>query len=130
MNHGYPLDAVQDFLTIKHIAPDTSIVGNPPFADEIAQHAIALNPIKMALIWPLARVVAAWPWLAEAPLARVWMLTPRPAIPPGSYLAAGKKPEEVPASNSAGCCSSAGTSGCLNLAGCFATGTGNEVPRN
>jgi hypothetical protein len=93
MNHGYPLDAVEDFLAVERIAPDISIVANPPFTDEIAQHAIALNPIKMALIWPLARVVAAWPWLAGAPLARVWMLTPRPAMPPGSYLAAGKKPE-------------------------------------
>jgi len=47
----------------------------------------------MALIWPFARIVAAWPWLAEAPLAHVWMMTPRPAMPPASYIAAGKKPE-------------------------------------
>jgi hypothetical protein len=93
VDRGYPLDAIQDFLTIKHLSPDVSIVGNPPFTDEIAQHAIALNPIKMALIWPLARVVAAWPWLAKAPLSHVYMLTPRPALPPGNYIAAGKRPE-------------------------------------
>jgi hypothetical protein len=92
VDRGYPLDAVEDFLNIKHIASDVSIVANPPFTDEIAQHAIKLNPIKLALIWPLARVVAAWPWLAEAPLARVLLLTPRPAMPPGSYIARGERP--------------------------------------
>jgi hypothetical protein len=47
----------------------------------------------MALIWPLARLVAAHEWLSTAPLARVLMMTPRPPMPPGSYIAAGKKPE-------------------------------------
>jgi len=92
-DRGYPLDAVEDFLNIDHIDPKTSIVGNPPFTDAIVQHAIKLNPIKMALVWPFARIVAAWPWLATAPLAHIWMLTPRPAMPPASYIAAGKKPE-------------------------------------
>jgi hypothetical protein len=93
-DRGYEhLDAIEDFSTIDHIDPEVSIVGNPPFTDAIAQHAIRLNPIKMALIWPFARIVAAWPWLADAPLARVYMLTPRPAMPPASYIAEGKKPE-------------------------------------
>jgi hypothetical protein len=91
---GYAqFDGIQDFLKVDHLDRDVSIVGNPPFEDEIVQHAIGLDPIKMALIWPLARIVAAWPWLAEAPLAYVWMMTPRPALPPASYIAAGKKPE-------------------------------------
>jgi hypothetical protein len=90
----YPaFDGVLDFLTVDRIDPDVSIVGNPPFTDAIAQHAIRLDPIKMALVWPFARIVAAWPWLATAPLAHVWMLTPRPAMPPASYIEAGKKPE-------------------------------------
>jgi hypothetical protein len=92
-DHGYPLDAIQDFLSVGRLDPDVSIVGNPPFDDHLIQHAIGLDPIKMALIWPFARLVAAWPWLATAPLAHVWMMTPRPAMPPGSYLAAGRKPE-------------------------------------
>jgi hypothetical protein len=92
-DRGYAqLDGIQDFLEVDHLDRDISIVGNPPFTDAIAQHAIALDPIKMALIWPFARIVAAWPWLAEAPLARVWALSPRPSMPPASYLAAGKKP--------------------------------------
>jgi hypothetical protein len=93
-DRGYAqLDGIQDFLKVDHLDRDVSIVGNPPFVDEIVQHAIGLDPIKMCLIWPFARIVAAWPWLAEAPLVHVWMLTPRPAMPPASYLAAGKKPE-------------------------------------
>jgi hypothetical protein len=93
VDRGFPLDETLDFLTVDRIDPETSIIGNPPFADAIAQHAIRLDPIKMALIWPFARIVAAWPWLADAPLARVYMLTPRPAMPPASYVAEGKKPE-------------------------------------
>jgi hypothetical protein len=85
---GYPLDSVKDFLEIERIRDaNISIVSNPPFEDPIAQHAIRLNPVKMALIWPFARVVAAWPWLADAPLARVLLFTPRPPMPPGSYIA-------------------------------------------
>jgi hypothetical protein len=93
VDRGHHLDAVEDFLAVDHVDPDVSIVGNPPFTDSIAQHAIKLDPIKMPLIWPFARIVAAWPWLATAPLAHIWMLTPRPALPPASYLEAGKKPE-------------------------------------
>jgi hypothetical protein len=93
-DRGYArLDGLQDFLTVERLDSNVSIVGNPPFVDAIVQHAIALDPVKAALIWPFARIVAAWPWLAEAPLAHVWLLTPRPAMPPGSYIAAGRKPE-------------------------------------
>jgi hypothetical protein len=94
-DRGYPLDEIKDFLDVECVADGVSIVSNPPFEDEIAQHAIRLDPIKMALIWPLARVVAAWPWLAAAPLARVLLLTPRPPLPPGDYIAAGRKPESA-----------------------------------
>jgi hypothetical protein len=90
---GYPLDAIKDFLDVERISTNVSIVGNPPFEDTIAQHAVRLDPVKMALLWPFARLVAAWPWLAAAPLARVRMLTPRPALPPGSYIESGRKPE-------------------------------------
>lgn len=90
---GFPLDRTQDFLTVDRLDPEVSICGNPPFRDHILQHVIALNPVKAALLWPLARLVAACDWLGCAPLARVLMLTPRPPMPPASYIAAGKKPE-------------------------------------
>jgi hypothetical protein len=90
------LDEVKDFLTVHslgHLDPNVSLVGNPPFDDEILQHCIHLDPIKMAMIWPLARLVAAHEWLSHAPLAHIWMMTPRPAMPPLSYLEAGLKPQ-------------------------------------
>jgi hypothetical protein len=94
VDRGYErLNKLKDFLTVNHVRDDLSIVGNPPFDDRILQHAIGLNPIKMALIWPLARLVAAHEWLHSAPLARVLMMTPRPSMPPGSYIASGKKPQ-------------------------------------
>jgi hypothetical protein len=93
VNRSFPLDTTVDFLTVQHLDLDVSIVGNPPFDDVVIKHAIRLNPVKMALIWPFARIVAAWPWLATAPLTHVYMLTPRPAMPPASYIAEGKKPE-------------------------------------
>jgi hypothetical protein len=31
-------------------------------------------------------------WLQELPLRRVWLLTPRPSMPPGSWIAKGNKP--------------------------------------
>jgi hypothetical protein len=42
---------------------------------------------------PVARLNAAGTWLACTPLRRVWLVTPRPSIPPHSYLLAGKKPQ-------------------------------------
>ena len=94
VDRGYErFNGVEDFLSLKRLEDDESIVGNPPFDDRFLQHAISLNPIKMALIWPLVRVVAAHEWLSTAPLARILMLTPRPPMPPGSYIAAGRKPE-------------------------------------
>jgi hypothetical protein len=94
VDYGYAgLDEVKDFLTIDNIGPDTSLVSNPPFEDEILQHVIDLDPIKAAMIWPLARLVAAGEWLSRAPLAHIWMLTPRPPMPPLSYIQAGFKPE-------------------------------------
>jgi hypothetical protein len=94
VDRGYKhFSGIEDFLTIDRLDPDVSLIGNPPFLDRFLQHAIGLNPIKMALIWPLARLVAAHELLCGAPLARVWMMTPRPSMPPGAYIAAGKKPQ-------------------------------------
>jgi hypothetical protein len=86
------LDQTLDFLTVDRLDPDVAIVANPPFSDRIIQHVIALDPAKAALIWPFARLVAAHEWLSTAPLARVLMMTPRPSMPPASYIAAGETP--------------------------------------
>src|SRR5215831_7367744 len=43
------------------------------------------------MIWLTRRLNAAR-WLAETPLARVYLLTPRPSMPPGQVILAGEKP--------------------------------------
>jgi hypothetical protein len=94
VNRGYAhFDGVLDVFDINQLDRDVSIVANPPFTDEILKHAISLDPVKMALIWPTARITAAHKILAPSPLARVWQMTPRPAMPPLSYIEAGHKPE-------------------------------------
>jgi hypothetical protein len=53
--------------------------------------ALKLAKYKVAIIFPVARLNAAH-WLTDAPLRRVWLMTPRPPMPPGYYLEAGHKP--------------------------------------
>jgi hypothetical protein len=71
-----------------------NIICNSPYAlmREFALHALELAERKVAFLVPLARLNAAH-WLQQTPLQRIWLLTPRPSIPPHSYLLAGKKPE-------------------------------------
>jgi hypothetical protein len=71
-----------------------NIVCNPPFniAAQFAAHALVLDGIaKVAMIFPTARLNAAH-WLRETPLMRVWLMTPRPSMPPGHTITAGEKP--------------------------------------
>lgn len=69
-----------------------NIVCNPPFniAERIAFHALKLAARKVALIFPTARLNAAH-WLRDTPLVRIWLLTPRPSMPPGHVIASGSK---------------------------------------
>lgn len=83
-----------DFLG--RFPPYENIVCNPPFnaVDKFALHALANASVrKVAMIFPTARLNAAH-WLKETPLARVWLMTPRPSMPPGHTIAAGQKPGE------------------------------------
>lgn len=70
-----------------------NIVCNPPFdiAPQFALHALGLARKKVAMVFPTARLNAAH-WLHGTPLARVWLMTPRPSMPPGHVIAAGEKP--------------------------------------
>lgn len=70
-----------------------SIVCNPPFdhVQEFCEHAIEMGARKVAMIMLVRRLNAAH-WLAKLPLRRVWLLSPRPSMPPGEYIAAGRKP--------------------------------------
>ena len=85
---------VTDFL--KHTRDWSSvelIVTNPPFdhLEKFCERAIELVTYKVAMLVPLQRLPAAR-WLQGMPLETVYLLTPRPSMPPGSYIASGKKP--------------------------------------
>jgi hypothetical protein len=86
-------EGVRDFLAgeSRNIP---NIVCNPPFniAGRFARRAIDMpGVLKVAMIFPTARLNAAH-WLHGTPLARVWLMTPRPSMPPGHTILAGEKP--------------------------------------
>ncbi len=82
----------QDFLQMITMPP-CSIICNPPFhhVEEFCRQALALGARKVAMITLVRRLNAAR-WLQEMPLTSVHLLTPRPSMPPGSWIAAGGKP--------------------------------------
>jgi hypothetical protein len=67
-----------------------NIVSNPPFDifEDVATHALKIAREKVALLWLVRRLPAAR-WLRNTPLVRVWWLTPRPSMPPGSVISHG-----------------------------------------
>jgi hypothetical protein len=91
-NRGYYELATlkRDFFSINE--PCDNIVTNPPFnrAQLFAKHALTLARGKVAMIYPTRRLNAA-SWLRDTPLRRIWLLTPRPSMPPGEAIAAGQK---------------------------------------
>ena len=84
-----------DFLKVTHPMSDydISVVCNPPFdhVQEFCEHALDLGATKVAMICLVRRLNAAH-WLQELPLRRIWLLTPRPSMPPGKWIMAGNKP--------------------------------------
>ena len=72
-----------------------NIICNPPFniCDQFVRHALILTngTGKVAMIWLTRRLNAAR-WLANTPLARIYLLTPRPSMPPGEVILRGEKP--------------------------------------
>lgn len=90
------LRTTRDFLASTQTF--ANFAGNPPFdlGQEFALHALSLVERKVAFIFPIRRLNAAGKWLKATPLYRIWLLTPRPSMPPGhEYLrlrALGKEP--------------------------------------
>jgi hypothetical protein len=80
-----------DFRDCNDLA--VNIVCNPPYRvlPTFVQLALKRARRKVAVIFPVARLNAAH-WIIGAPLRRVWLMSPRPPMPPGSYLEAGHKP--------------------------------------
>lgn len=95
VDRGYPfLNERRDFLTTRDDCGAPNIVCNPPFDifQHFALHALNLgNTRKVAMIW-LVRTLPAARWLRETPLKTIYLLTPRPSMPPGHVIAAGEKP--------------------------------------
>lgn len=93
VNRGYPAPDAYAADFFKTDSYGGNIVSNPPFDifQAFAARALKLADRKVALIWLVPRLNAAR-WLAETPLARVWLLTPRPSMPPGHTITAGQKP--------------------------------------
>lgn len=87
-NHFYK----RNFLTW-HGRIYGSVICNPPFdhVQEFCERALELRASKVAMICLVRRLNAAH-WLQELPLRRIWLLTPRPSMPPGSWIVAGNKP--------------------------------------
>ena len=69
-----------------------SIVTNPPFdrVDVAIRRALEVATFKVAMIALWRRLPAAR-WLSALPLYHIWLMTPRPSMPPGSYIEAGGK---------------------------------------
>jgi hypothetical protein len=85
-----------DFLNGDHVGSPGgkfSIVTNPPFdhIEEFARRSLDLGAQQVAMIMLVRRLNAAH-WMRELPLSRVLLLTPRPSMPPASWIAAGNKP--------------------------------------
>ena len=85
--------SVCDFLISSPVASVPSIVCNLPFhlMQEFCERALEVATFKVAMLCPLRRLPAAH-WLQRMPLETIYLLTPRPSIPPGTWIAAGNKP--------------------------------------
>jgi hypothetical protein len=89
----FPGTIERDFLSDRVPAAD-NFCCNVPFilAQPICERAVKLAKRKVAIVFPVSRVNAAH-WLEALPLARQWLLTPRPSMPPYSVIARGEKRE-------------------------------------
>lgn len=92
IHRGYGTGGIDFLKTKKMRGSSRSIVCNPPFdlMREFAEHAIELGAEKIAMIALIRRLPAAR-WLEETPLARVWLMTPRPSMPTGTHIREGGK---------------------------------------
>jgi hypothetical protein len=91
VDRGYGGARIEDFFASTWSRDN--IVCNPPFniASRFAMHALKVALAKVVIVFPTARLNAAH-WIAETPLRRVWLMSPRPSMPPGHVIAAGQKP--------------------------------------
>ena len=60
-------------------------------ARQFVDHALELAKRKIAILFPIARLNAAR-WLEDTSFRQLWLLTPRPSMPPGEVILRGEKP--------------------------------------
>jgi hypothetical protein len=82
-----------NFLEESPVRSAWSVACNPPFdrVREFCERGLEIATYKVAMIVPLRRLPAAR-WLESLPLESVYLLTPRPSMPPGAWIAAGNIP--------------------------------------
>lgn len=94
VKRGELTNSTLDFLEHYSGTAD-NIVSNPPFgiAEKFVARALDLAKNKVAMLLP-----ANWVqgdkrsrWLEQSGLRRVYFITPRPSMPPGHVLAAGRR---------------------------------------
>ena len=97
LDRGFAGTSVRDFL--EGSESFDNVICNPPYEiiETFGPRAVQAARHKTALVFPIARLNAARnKWLGHLPLARVWLITPRPSMPPGDiyrrYQAQGKEP--------------------------------------
>jgi hypothetical protein len=88
-------DFLTDMSVCMSITDVTSVVMNPPYEGDNIQkfvtRALAIAAYKVAALVPLRRLPAAR-WLQGLPLGTIYLLTPRPSLPPASYIRADFEP--------------------------------------
>jgi hypothetical protein len=97
VNRGFQGTQVRDFLQDGRRYPN--VICNPPFEiiARFGPHAVAASLDRTALLFPSARLHAAGKgWLRGLSLSHVWLLSPRPSLPPGEvyrrYREQGREP--------------------------------------
>jgi hypothetical protein len=85
---------IRDFLATPTPGRFASTAFNPPFdqIEAFCRRALEIAEYKVAAISPLPRLPAAH-WLRSLPLKTIYLLSPRPSMPPASYLERGLKPQ-------------------------------------
>jgi hypothetical protein len=84
---------VCDLLKTSPVRSVWSVVCNPPFdcVENFCRRGLEVATFKVAMICPLRRLPAAH-WLRRMPLESIYLLTPRPSMPPGSWITNGNSP--------------------------------------
>jgi hypothetical protein len=82
----------RDFLTGPLLKDITSVVTNPPYGGlfrHICEREVGTASFRVAIFTRLARIVAADDWLSKLPLQKIYLLSPRPSVPPGKHITNG-----------------------------------------